>query len=96
MVKLKEILGHREIEMLRHFHWMILNTDIEDFETIEMYKNEINERIYKAKQRYYEVNPSVVPIKSDAAKVKDSFNSKVLKVRDLFTIEEDEISFVGE
>lgn len=90
MVKLKEILNYREIEMMQHFQNNMLNADIEDLETIEMYQNEIMKLLNKAKERYYEENPSVFPLKSLKTKESDSLRKMTLKARELLTKEEEE------
>ncbi|MCH6266589.1 hypothetical protein [Neobacillus citreus] len=90
MVKLKEILTYREIEMMQHFQNNMLNADIEDIKTVEMYQNDIIQLLNKAKKRYYEENPSVVPLKSLKTKESDSLRKMTFKARELLTQEEEE------
>lgn len=88
MVKLKDILNYREIEMMQHFQSIILNTGIEDVESVKKYQDEIKQIINAAKKRYYEENPTIIPLKSDRKKENDPVAK--MTVKSLLTKEEEE------
>ena len=94
MVKIRDLMDAREIDMLEHYQKGLLLLDIEDTEGINMYQNLIKEMIVKAKERYYNENPLIVPLKKEG-KVKDLPNYNTIKVFDLLKEEEaEEIDFL--
>lgn len=94
MVKIKDLLDAREIDMLQFYQQAVLQLDIEDNEGINMYQNLIKEMIENAKERYYKENPSITPIKKEGI-AKELTNKNTMKVRDLLTEEEaEEVDFL--
>lgn len=94
MVKIKDLLDAREMDMLEHYQVGLVNLDIEDTEGIKMYQKLIFETIQKAKDQYYKENPSIVPIKKEGIG-KDLTNKNTIKVYDLLTEEEvEEVNFL--
>lgn len=89
MVKLKEALNSREVDLIKEYQSTILKTDIEDGDSVSMYQNLIAEIIVKAKKRYYAESPTVISIKT-AELHKELINKNPTKVNDLFTAEEAE------
>jgi hypothetical protein len=94
MSKIKDILCPREKDLINDYQSEILNTNIEDLDRVFYYQNLILSMVQKAKERYYEENPLIVPIKKEEyRKVIESKDT--LKIRDLFTKEEvDEVDFL--
>jgi len=94
MVKIRELMDAREIDMLEHYQRGLLQLDIEDTEGINLYQNLIKEMIEKAKERYYKENPSIIPLKKEGI-IPDLPNKNTIKVQELLTSEEvEEIDFL--
>lgn len=94
MVKIKDLMDAREMDMLQFYQQALLNLDIEDIEGINMYQNLTKEMIEKVKERHYKKNPSIVSLKKEGI-AKELTNKNTIKVRDLLTEEEaEEIDFL--
>ncbi|MGV3467063.1 MAG: hypothetical protein ACO1OT_17435 [Heyndrickxia sp.] len=93
MVKLKEALNSREVDLIEEYQSAILKTDLEDRDSVAMYQNLIAELIEKAKKRYYAENPTVISFKT--AELHLEVTNKNNKVYDIFTTEEaQEVEFL--